>query len=161
MESIEKSIKVNVPVCTAYNQWTQFEEFPRFMAGVEIVRQLDHRRLHWRVNIGGRAQEWDAEISEQTPDQHIVWRSTAGVQTGGVVTFHAIDDHTTRILVHIDYEPDGWVEIMGHKLGFMSRCVDTHLRQFKRFIEWRGRETGAWRGKIMPEEVFPSNPYNP
>lgn len=148
MATIEKSIDVEVPVTTAYNQWTQFEEFPRFMEGVEEVRQLDDTRLHWCANVGGQRKEWEAEITEQKPDERIAWTARAGDMNRGVVTFHRIDDATTRVMLQMDYEPEGLVEGAGSALGFVSRRVEGDLERFKDFIENRGMETGAWRGKV-------------
>lgn len=148
MATVERSIEVTVPVRTAYNQWTQFEEFPRFMEGVEEVRQLDDKRLHWRATIAGKQEEWNAAISEQTPDQRIAWHSTTGARNAGVVTFHHIDDHTTRVMLQLDYEPEGIVENVGSALGVVERRVAGDLERFKEFMESRGRETGAWRGEI-------------
>jgi uncharacterized membrane protein len=148
MSTIEKSIDVNVPVRTAYNQWTQFEEFPRFMEGIEEVRQLDEKRLHWRASVGGKEKQWDATITEQTPDQRIAWRNTTGSTNAGVVTFHHINDNTTRIMLQLEYEPEGVVENVGDIVGVVSRRVQGDLQRFKEFIEARGTETGAWRGKI-------------
>jgi uncharacterized membrane protein len=148
MSTIEQSIEVHVPVRTAYNQWTQFEEFPRFMEGVESVTQLDDKRLHWRANIGGVVKEWDAEITEQIPDKRIAWRNISGTKNAGVVTFHRIDDHTTRIMLQVDYDPEGIVENVGDAVGITSARVRGDLERFKDFIEARGRETGAWRGEI-------------
>jgi uncharacterized membrane protein len=148
MAYVEKSIEVNVPVRTAYNQWTQFEEFPRFMEGVEEVHQLDDRRLHWRARIAGKTEEWDAEIVEQTPDQVVAWRSTTGAPNGGTVTFQPIDANTTRVNVRIEYDPQSFVEKAGDALGIVSRRVEGDLKRFKEFIESRGTETGAWRGEI-------------
>jgi uncharacterized membrane protein len=148
MSTIEQSITVNVPVQTAYNQWTQFEEFPRFMEGVVAVKQLDDRRLHWHTNIGGHDKEFYTEITEQIPDQRIAWRSREGAEHGGVVTFHRIDEHTTRIMVQMEYEPEGVVEKAGDMLGMASRRVKNDLERFKEFVESQGRETGAWRGEI-------------
>ena len=153
MSKIEKSIEVNVPVRTAYNQWTQFEEFPFFMEGVESVQQLDDRRLHWRAEIGGKTMEWDAEISEQVPDKRIAWRSTSGAKNAGVVSFYRLSDDTCRVSLQIDYEPEGVVENVGDWLGVMSRRVEGDLERFKKFIEERGVETGAYRGAIAsPDE---------
>src|SRR5919206_4114871 len=146
--SIEKSIEVNVPVHTAYNQWTQFESFPEFMEGVEEVRQLDHQRLHWRARIGGKEKEWDAEIVEQQPDQRVAWRSLSGAANDGVVTFEPIDADTTRVTLALDYDPEGFLENVGDALGLVSRRVEGDLNRFKEFIESRGAETGAWRGEI-------------
>ena len=148
MSTIEQSIDVNVPVHTAYNQWTQFEEFPRFMEGVEEVRQLDERRLHWRANIGGRVEEWDAVITEQHPDERIAWKNTTGAANAGVVTFHRLVDNKTRIMLQMEYEPQGVVENLGDLLGVVSRRVAHDLERFKEFIEARGHETGAWRGEV-------------
>ena len=148
MSRIERSIEVNVPVRTAYNQWTQFEEFPRFMEGVESVRQLSDTKLHWVAEIAGKRKEWDATIAEQTPDQRIAWTSTHGAQNDGVVTFHRISDNVTRIMLQMDFEPEGTVENVGSALGVAERRVAGDLTRFKEFIESRGRETGAWRGRV-------------
>jgi uncharacterized membrane protein len=148
METVEKSIEVNVPVNTAYNQWTQFEDFPRFMEGVKEVRQLDDTHLHWHAEVAGKDKEWDAQITEQIPDKRIAWRSTSGAANGGVVTFHRIADNTTRIMVQMDYAPEGVVENVGDALGVFSRRVEGDLERFKDFIESRGQETGAWRGQV-------------
>jgi uncharacterized membrane protein len=148
MATTQQSIDVNVPVHTAYNQWTQFESFPQFMEGVEEVRQLDDKHLHWKAKVGGKVQEWDAEITEQIPDQKIAWRSISGAPNGGVVTFNYLGPNTTRVLLSIDYDPQGVAESAGAALGFMDRQVKGDLERFKRFIESRGQETGAWRGTI-------------
>src|SRR5687768_15777625 len=151
MANIEKSIDVDVPVRTAYNQWTQFEEFPRFMEGVKEVRQLDDKRLHWRAVVAGKEKEWDAEITEQTPDQRIAWRSRSGAPNAGVVTFHRLDDNRTRIMLQLEYDPEGVVENVGGALGVVTARVSGDLARFKEFIESRGRETGAWRGEIAQD----------
>ena len=151
MSTVEKAIDLNVPVRTAYNQWTQFEEFPRFMEGVEEVRQLNDTKLHWKAEVGGKKKEWDAKITEQVPDQRIAWRSEAGDDNGGVVTFHKLDDTKTRIMLQMAYEPANFVESVGDKLGFMSRRVQGDLDRFKKFIEARGQETGAWRGTVSQQ----------
>jgi uncharacterized membrane protein len=148
MSKIEKSIDVNVPVRTAYDQWTQFEEFPNFMEGVESVQQLDDRHLTWRAEISGKDVEWNAEISEQIPDTRIAWRSTSGAPNAGVVSFFRLSDDRCRVTLQIDYEPQGFVETVGDWLGVMSRRVEGDLERFKKFIESRGVETGAWRGAI-------------
>lgn len=153
---IEKAIDVQVPVTTAYNQWTQFEEFPRFMEGVREVRQLDESRLHWVTEIGGRRKEWDVKITEQIPDRRIAWRSDNGVKNAGVVTFHRLDDRTTRVMLQVEYEPEGIVETVGDRLGFVARRVDGDLRRFKEFVETRGEETGAWRGTITRDRPSPA-----
>ena len=148
MGSVEKTIEVDVPVTTAYNQWTQFEEFPRFMEGVQEVRQLGDSRLYWKADVGGRDKEWYARILEQLPDQRVVWQSEQGAQNGGQVTFESIDGSRTRITLNMQYEPDDFVESVGDVLGFVSRRVQGDLERFKEFIELRGEETGAWRGSI-------------
>ena len=151
MASIEKSIEVRVPVHTAYNQWTQFEEFPRFMEGVEEVRQLDDTHLHWRANVGGKEEEWDAVITEQIPDERIAWTNTSGARNAGVVTFHKIDLQTTKLMLQLDYEPEGAIENIGSALGVVGRRVENDLERFKEFIESRGAETGAWRGEVRQQ----------
>jgi uncharacterized membrane protein len=148
MATIEKSIDVDVPVRTAYNQWTQFEEFPRFMDGVEQIQQLDDKRLHWVAKVGGNRREWDAEITEQIPDERVAWRSRSGDENGGVVTFHRLSDDRTRVMLQLEYQPEGVVESAGSALGFVSRRVEGDLERFKEFIEARGSETGGWRGTI-------------
>ena len=148
MASVEKSIEVNVPVKTVYNQWTQFAEFPQFMEGVEQVKQLDDARLHWVAEVAGVRREWDARITEQLPDERIAWTAEGGAQNAGVVTFHKLNDSTTKVMLQLDYEPEGAVEQIGDKLGFVTRRVEGDLERFKQFIESRGSETGAWRGTI-------------
>jgi uncharacterized membrane protein len=149
MTTIEKSIDVDVPVSTAYNQWTQFEEFPRFMEGIQEVRQMGDTRLHWVATVGGKRKEWDAEITQQEPDMRVAWRADEGDPNAGVVSFHKLDDSKTRVMVQMDYEPEGFVETAGDKLGFVSRRVEGDLQRFKEFIEERGSETGAWRGSVQ------------
>ena len=151
MSTIEQSIDVEVPVRTAYNQWTQFEEFPQFMEGVEKVEQRDDTHTHWVADIGGRTREFDAEITEQTPDQRVAWRSTDGAEHAGVVTFHKLDEGKTRVMVQMDFEPDGAVEAAGDALGFAKRRVKGDLDRFKELIESRGQETGAWRGEVSQD----------
>jgi len=151
MSTVERSIEVEVPVRTAYNQWTQFEEFPQFMEGVESVRQSDDRHLHWIADIGGVRREWDAEITEQHPDERVAWRATSGTRNAGVVTFHRLDAARTKIMLQLEVDPDGFVEQAGDRLGFVSRRAASDLERFKEYIEARGRETGAWRGDIPPK----------
>ena len=146
--SVEESIEVNVKVSTAYNQWTQFEEFPKFMEGVLEVRQLDDTHLHWRAEIAGKEEQWDAEITEQIPDKRIAWRSTSGARNAGVVTFHKISDSTTRVMLQMDYDPQGVIETVGDALGAVKMQTRRNLERFKEFIESRGQETGAWRGSV-------------
>jgi uncharacterized membrane protein len=153
MASVEKSIEVNVPVSTAYNQWTQFEDFPRFMEGVEEVRQVDDKRLQWHADIGGKDERWEAEITSQVPDEKIAWRSISGAENAGIVTFHPIDGDRTEVHLRIEYQPEGIVETAGDLLGLVSSRVEGDLERFKSFIESRGAETGAWRGHIHAGEV--------
>jgi uncharacterized membrane protein len=148
MSTIEQSVEVNVPVRTAYNQWTQFEEFPRFMEGVKSVRQQDDRHLHWVAQIAGVEREWDAEISEQTPDQRIAWHATTGAQNAGVVTFHRLDDSRTKVMLQVEFDPEGFVEKAGDTLGIVRTRTKGDLERFKDFIEARGVESGAWRGRV-------------
>ena len=148
MATIEHSIEVDVPVRVAYNQWTQFEEFPRFMEGVVSVKQLDDRRLLWRAEVAGREKEWQAQITEQHPDERVAWRSTSGAPNAGVVTFHHLGDARCKIMLQMDYEPEGAAETVGDAVGIFSARVRGDLKRFKEFIESRGRETGAWRGDI-------------
>jgi len=148
MANIEKSIDVEVPVHTAYNQWTQFEEFPRFMEGVRQVQQVTDTRLHWVADVAGKMKEWDARITEQVPDMRIAWTSEHGAHNGGVVTFHKLAPEKTRIMLQIEYDPETMVESIGDKLGFVSQRVDGDLHRFKEFVESRGHETGAWRGTV-------------
>ena len=148
MASVVESIDVNVPLSTAYNQWTQFEEFPRFMEGVKSVTQTDDTHLHWVAEVGGVEREWDAEITEQHPDERVAWRATSGTKNAGVVTFHRLDDNTTRVTLQMDVDPDGPVESVGTALGFLDRRVKGDLERFKEFVEGRGSETGAWRGEV-------------
>jgi uncharacterized membrane protein len=148
MERLEKYVDINVPVRTAYNQWTQFEEFPRFMEGVESVKQLDDTRLHWVANVGGERKEWNARITDQIPDQRIAWRSEGGEFTAGTVSFNPLGSGQTRVMVQFDYEPQGIIEKLGDMLGIVSRRVEGDLERFKDFIEKRGHETGDWRGTV-------------
>jgi len=148
MNSVTKSIEVNVPVHVAYNQWTQFEEFPQFMEGVQEVRQLDDKRLHWRAEIGGKTEEWNAEITEQVPDKRIAWTSTSGAQNDGVVAFRSTGSGTTEVTLQLSYQPEGMTEKMGDAMGMVDRQVEGDLKRFKEFIEMRGQSTGGWRGTI-------------
>jgi uncharacterized membrane protein len=149
MSIVEKSIEVSVPCSAAYNQWTQFEDFPKFMEGVEEVTQIDDTHLHWHAEIGGVDKEWNAEITEQIPDARIAWRSTSGAVNSGVVTFDEISDDSTLVTVQMQYEPEGAVENMGDAIGVLERRVEGDLERFKEFLESRGHETGAWRGSVQ------------
>src|SRR5215211_3745457 len=135
MASIQESIEVGVPVETAYNQWTQFEEFPMFMEGIETVQQLDDTRLHWVAEVGGTREEWDAEITEQHPDERVAWKATSGKGNAGVVTFHRVSDSQTKVMVQMDWEPEGVTEQIGSTLGMDDRRVKGDLKRFKELIE--------------------------
>ena len=148
MPKIEESVEVEVPVSTAYDQWTQFEEFPSFMDGVEKVKQLDDTHLHWVASIGGHQEEWDAEITEQIPDERIAWKATSGKGNAGVVTFHRLDDQRSKIMLQLDWESEGMVEALGAMLGQDDRKVKGDLERFKELVEKRGAASGAWRDKV-------------
>lgn len=151
MATVQKSIEINRAVSTVYNQWTQFEDLPRFMEGVREVKQLDDTHLRWRAEIGGKEESWDSEITEQIPDQRIAWRSTSGAKNSGVVTFHRLSDDKTEVMLQMDYEPEGAVENVGSATGAVSRRVEGDLERFKEFIEALGSETGEWRGTVKPD----------
>ena len=153
MAKIEHSVEVNVPLNTAYNQWTQFESFPQFMEGVKEVRQLDDKHLHWRADIGGQEREWESEITEQIPDERVAWTSRSGARNAGVVTFHRLDESRTKIMLQMEFEPEGATETMGDMMGMVSGRVKGDLDRFKEFLEGRGAETGAWRGEVKREPV--------
>ena len=148
MSTVTKSVDVNVPIRTAYNQWTQFEEFPRFMQGVTSVTQTDDTHLHWVAEIAGKDKEWDAEITEQHPDERVAWTSTSGARNAGVVTFHRLDENSTRVTLQMDVDPEGVIENVGDWAGVLDRRVEGDMERFKEFIEGRGVETGAWRGEV-------------
>jgi uncharacterized membrane protein len=148
METIEEYIDVNAPLRTVYNQWTQFEEFPKFMENIARVEQLDESGLHWVAKIAGTTVEWDARISEQVPDKRIAWFGGNGPVRNGIVSFNPVNDAITRVSLRIDYEPETFLEEAGDKFGIPSNRVQGDLQRFKEFIEARGTETGAWRGKI-------------
>jgi uncharacterized membrane protein len=151
MSNVEQHVDVEVPVRTAYDQWTQFTEFPRFMDGVERIDQITDTRTHWVTKIAGVTREFDAEITEQTPDQRIAWTSVEGPTNAGVVTFHRLAEGKTRVMLQLDYEPEGVLENVGDKLGIVSRRATGDLENFKKFIESRGAETGAWRGEVSQD----------
>ena len=131
MATIEKSVEVKAPITAAYNQWTQFEDFPQFMQGIDEIRQLDDRRLHWRASFGGETHEWDAEITEQLPDERVAWRNVEGKDNAGVVTFHKIDDGTTRVMLQMDWAPEGLKEKVGSALGVAERRIEGDLGRFQ------------------------------
>lgn len=148
MTEVTQSVDVNVDVRTAYNQWTQFEEFPRFMEGVESITQLDDRNLRWNVDIAGVERTFDAEITEQTPDQRVAWTTRSGPEQSGVVTFHVLGDDETRVTLQMKFDPEGMAEQVADKTGLVNMRTKGDLERFKEFIEERGSETGGWRGEI-------------
>jgi uncharacterized membrane protein len=147
MSVIEKSVEVQCPVQTVYNQWTQFEDFPAFMEGVREVRQIDDTHLHWHAEIAGADREWESEIVEQQPDQKIAWRSISGPENDGVVRFDRLGPDRTRVTLRMSYDPQGFVENAGDFLGVVGRRVEGDMERFRKFVEERG-ETGAWRGTV-------------
>lgn len=149
MAQIIETIDVDVPVDMAYNQWTQFADFPEFIEEVVATHQVTDTLTRWKVNVAGVERQFDAEVTEQHPDERVAWTSTGGeVDHAGVVTVHKLSDTTSRVSAQIDWEPEGFVENMGALVGAGSRAVKKALRDFKEFIESRGTETGAWRGDV-------------
>lgn len=153
MESVAKTIVVELPVRTVYNQWTQFEEFPKFMSGITDVTQLDDKRLHFKAQIAGRTEEWDAEITAQIPDEKIAWQAVSGAKNAGLVRFDKLSGGNTKVHLEMFYEPQGITEKVGDALGIVSARVKGDLERFKEFVENRGVETGAWRGEIEGGQV--------
>jgi uncharacterized membrane protein len=153
MSVVEHTIDVNIPVRVAYDQWTQFEEFPRFMEGVKRVVQKDDKSLEWTAEIAGKEKVWTAEIVEQTPDQRVAWRSTSGAPNSGVVTFQPSGASSTKVTLRLEAEPEDAVEKAGDALGYLDRQVSEDLDRFREFVEERGVPTGAWRGEIHGGEV--------
>jgi uncharacterized protein YndB with AHSA1/START domain len=156
MGSTTHSIDVTAPLKAVYNQWTQFEDFPRFMEGVVEIRQQGPRTLFWRANVGGKDKHWQAEILEQVPDTRIVWESTDGTQNRGMIAFEALEPEQTRVTLTIEYEPEGFIERAGDALGIPSGQVEGDLKRFRDFIEKRKMETGSWRGEIANGETVNS-----
>jgi uncharacterized membrane protein len=152
VETIRESIEVDVPVRTAYNQWTQFEEFPQFMEGVESVEQIDDTHLQWVAEVSGKRREWQAEIVDQVPDQKVAWRAVDGNGPNGIVEFEPLGEDKTLVTVEMAYEPEGFTEQLGAKVGIDSRQVKGDLERFQQLIEVRGVETGAWRGEVHAGE---------
>lgn len=148
MSSVTESVDVAVPVRTAYDQWTQFEEFPRFMEGVNRIQQTSDTMTRWEVEVAGVKREFDARITEQIPDERVAWTSTGGAKHAGVVTFHRLDEGHTRVTTQLELEPEGVVEQVGDKAGVLKMRVKGDLKRFKEFIEARGAETGGWRGSV-------------
>ena len=161
MERIEKSVQVNCPVDVVYNQWTQFEDLPKFMAGVKEVKQLDDTHVRWHASVWGKDKEWDAEITDQVPDQRIAWRSVSGdAPNAGEVRFEPLSSDSTNVHLTMEYEPEGALESIGDALGAMERQVQSTVDDFKQFIESRGRETGAWRGEVHGGQDMPPGRHN-
>ncbi|MFE1177360.1 SRPBCC family protein [Streptomyces sp. NPDC058773] len=151
MSTVKETVDVEVPVHTAYNQWTQFEEFPKFMEGVERVTQLDDKHNRWTTKIGGVRREFDTEIIDQLPDDRIAWCTTTGdTQQKGLVSFQRLDETHTRVALVMDIEPSGMAEKAADMSGTIERRVKGDMRRFKDYIEHRGAESGAWRGRIKP-----------
>ena len=153
LSEVEASCEVDVPVRTAYDQWTQFEEFPRFMGSVQEVRQIDDTHLHWKARVAGKPKQWNAEITDQLPDQRIAWRSTSGPMSLGVVTFDKIAEGRTRVTLRMVYGPETLDEKIGDALGAVKLEAQRNLANFKQMIESRGTETGAWRGEVQGSTV--------
>ncbi|WP_042366368.1 SRPBCC family protein [Streptacidiphilus neutrinimicus] len=149
MSKVQESIDVDVPITTAYNQWTQFEDFPNFMDGVEEITQIDDRHNHWRTKVAGATREFDTEIVDQVPDDHVTWRTTSGdVKQTGMVSFQPIDATHTRVMLAMDFQPEGITEKAADLTGMLDRQVKGDLKRFKHFIEERGMETGGYRGHL-------------
>jgi len=156
MSTVEQSIELDVPVRVAYDQWTQFEEFPKFMEGVDEVRQIDDTHTHWRTKVAGKEAEFDAEITEQHPDERIAWHSISGASHAGVVTFHRLSDERTKIMLQLDAEPEGIVEKVGTALGALERRTKGDLERFKELVESRGQATGGFREDVeAPGQAAP------
>ncbi|MFC7489576.1 MULTISPECIES: SRPBCC family protein [unclassified Knoellia] len=153
---VEKSIVVDVPISTAYNQWTQFEDFPQFMGAVQQVEQLDDQRLRWVAQIAGVKREWEARILEQRPDEKIAWAATEGATNAGAVYFAPVGAGQTRVTLELEYEPEGLVEKAGETLSIVERQAEKDVESFKTFIEGRSTPTGAWRGDV--EGAVPGTP---
>jgi len=149
MSQVIETIDVNVPVSVAYNQWTQFEEFPQFLSFVESITQATDTLTEWKVKVGGVEREFEAEITEQHPDERVAWNSTGGeVDHAGVVTFHKLSDEETRVTVQLDWEAKGLAEKVGSVLGIDDHVIKKDLANFKEFIEKKGAADGAWRGDV-------------
>jgi uncharacterized membrane protein len=158
METITKTIEVDRSLRTVYNQWTQFEDFPRFMEGIKAVRQLDDKRLHWEAEIAGQTKSWDAEIFEQVPDKVIAWRSTSGAENSGTVEFKAVHPGRTKITLTLAYDPQGFVENFGDMMGLVSARVSGDLKRFETYIEEKSPPPQGWRGEIDSGQVQQRSP---
>jgi uncharacterized membrane protein len=150
---LHDSVDVAVPLETAYNQFTQFEDFPEFMHGVEDVEQDDDAHLTWHAHVWGLRRSWEIEITDQLPNERIAWRTVNGSEATGVVTFHRLGDRLTRIEVIVSVQPEGVLEKAASGLRIVGRVLRSDLRRFKAFLELRDQETGAWPGRIDEGEV--------
>lgn len=148
MSQVQETIDIDVPTRVAYNQWTQFEEFPQFMSNVSLIEQIDDTHQRWTAEVGGQTRQFDVEIVEQRPDERIAWNTTSGLDHAGVATFHRLDEGKSRLAVQLDFEPEGIAEKAADATGLASRAVKSDLENFKQFIEKRGFETGAWREEV-------------
>lgn len=148
MNTVSSDIDIDLPIRTVYNQWTQFEDFPAFMGGVEEVKQVDETTLNWRVKVAGVERDFLAEITEQVPDERVAWKSISGPSHAGVVTFHRLDEGKTRVRLQLDWEPEGFVENAGAALQLDDAQVAKDLKEFARLLESNGFESGAWRGSV-------------
>jgi uncharacterized membrane protein len=160
MKQLNQSIEVEVPIRTAYNQWTQFESFPEFMSGVERVEQVSDTKTHWITKIMGVSREFDAEITEQHPDEWIAWKTEGGLEHSGEVIFKPSGDSATLVAVQIEYEPQDYVEQAGVELGLVHQRLKSDLKHFKEFMESKGEEDDGWRGEIgepLPDESAEPN----
>ena len=151
MPSVTESVDVEAPITQVYNQWTQFETFPEFMSGVQSITQLDDRHLHWKIKVAGVEREFDAEVTEQHPEERVAWKSTDGTSHAGVVTFHKLDQNHTKVTVQLDWDPDTLLEKAGAMVNADDMQVSRDLDRFKKFIEQAPSETGAWRGDVPRE----------
>ncbi|TDU71338.1 polyketide cyclase/dehydrase/lipid transport protein [Prosthecobacter fusiformis] len=155
METIEKSIEVEQPIRSVYNQWTQFESFPLFMEGVKSVRQVTDKRLQWHVEIAGITKIWEADIVEQIPDSRIAWHSTSGAVNNGQVLFESLAPDRTLVTLILNYETEGALEKVGDALGLVSLRIQGDLRRFKDTIEKRTTPAQGWRGEIEDGQINP------
>ena len=153
MHKIQEVVVIDRPVTMVYNQWTQFEQFPEFMTGVEEVRQLDDTHVHWKARIGSKEREWDSEITEQEPDRRISWKAVSGAHNAGTVRFKPLGKNSTQVHLLLVYETQGALESMGHALGRIGKRVKASLLEFKDFAERHAFETGAWRGEVVAGEA--------
>ena len=149
MSTITESVDVDVPIKVAYDQWTQFESFPRFMDGVSEIRQIDDTHTHWVIEVAGITREFDATITEQHPEERVAWTTEDGPNHAGVITFHRLDDEKTRVTAQMDIDPEGFVENVADKAGILDRRIKADMKRFKEFIEGRDSATGSWRGDVQ------------